>query len=341
MVVSFLRSGTVILIRLLIFLLWVIDEITNFDIRKVLKVFGIALLSVVMVGTFGGLYFSIKTQYISNVVSQLLVPDAYETKVKSVDIGYPKLVKKELPPEISAKAVVIGDGTKILYEKDSEKRLAPASTAKLVTALVTLDLYKLDDVLEVSKECTEIDSTKASLPAGEKFTVKDLLYTMLIGSAGDAACVLATSKVSYDDFIKRMNAKVLRMGMINTNLSNPIGLDGFNGENYSTASDLYILSVEVMKNPIIKDIVGSKKYNLISQDKKFNTLVYTTNLLLWEISESVGIKTGTTEGAGEVLAFDYVDKEKDLKIIVMGSQDRFADTKKLLGWVLGAYSWRK
>ena len=87
----------------------------------------------------------------------------------------------------------------------------------------------------------------------------------------------------------------------------------------------------------MRDVVGMREHTLksgVTQRK-----IYTTNQLLWAIPESVGIKTGRTLAAGEVLIFEYKDEKKDLIIVVMGSEDRFLDTREILNWVLGSYSW--
>ena len=164
---------------------------------------------------------------------------------------------------------------------------------------------------------------------------------MLIGSAGDAACTLANGKVSEDEFITLMNNKAVQLGLNSTHFSNAVGLDGADGSNYSTAEDLYKLASKAVDNGIIKDIVKTKNYEIKSLNSDFDARILNTNRLLDEIPQSVGIKTGTTAGAGEVLIYEYKDSTKDLFIIVMGSQDRFADTKTLLNWSLNSFSWKK
>ena len=121
-----------------------------------------------------------------------------------------------------------------MFENPDEK-LPPASTVKLLTALVAKDIYDENDILIVSKSCTEIDSTKAMLGEGDAFKVSDLIKSMLIGSAGDSACVIATSKIDEKEFVSKMNDKAQLLGMSSTNFSNPTGLDELDNSQYSTA----------------------------------------------------------------------------------------------------------
>jgi D-alanyl-D-alanine carboxypeptidase (penicillin-binding protein 5/6) len=243
---------------------------------------------------------------------------------------------------VTSKSYLVADikNSKILYEHNSNQKLPPASTAKLMTALIALDIYQLGDVLEVPEPCTTIDSTKVFLPAKSRFSVKDLIYSMLIGSAGDSACVLSLDKLPYENFVSLMNRKASLIGLLNTHFSNPIGLDDDTGQNFSTVQDLFTPAKSVMQNPIISDAVKTRAYELKSQGGPFDINVYSTNKLLSEIPNTLGIKTGTTESAGEVFIYNYADKEKNLIVIVMGSTDRLSDTKKLLAWALNSYSWK-
>src|SRR5258708_16310878 len=115
--------------------------------------------------------------------------------------------------------------SKPLYQLNSLAKMAPASTTKLMTALVALDLYKLDDVVEVPNICTLIDSERAGFKPGDQVLIKDMLYALLIKSAGDAACTLAIDKVTYGQFVTLMNKKAQQLGMHNTSFTNPVGLD--------------------------------------------------------------------------------------------------------------------
>jgi len=280
------------------------------------------------------------------------VPDALTYEIygaPSMQIQSAKTVlgantKREFPyqaeniplPVISAKAVIVVDvnTNKVLFELNSEEKLAPASTTKLMTALVALDLYNTEEDLEVPSFCTTIEGSKAGFSEGEKVKASDLLKALLISSSGDAACTLATGKTSYSEFVEKMNTKASELGMNNTFFTNPVGLDSTDGSHYSTAKDLYTLSRKAMSNELIRNSVKTKEIEIGVRK------ITSTNKLLWEIPETIGIKTGTTAAAGEVLIYEYSDEIKNIEIIVMGSTDRFADTKALLTWTEQGFVWK-
>jgi D-alanyl-D-alanine carboxypeptidase (penicillin-binding protein 5/6) len=137
-----------------------------------------------------------------------------------------------------------------------------------------------------------------------------------------------------------MNEKAKNLGMKKTSFSNPVGLDADGNQvHYSTAKDLYKLASASTSNPLIKDIVSKRYYYIETEDQKFTKYITNTNKLLSEIPHTTGIKTGTTAGAGEVLIYEYEADGKDLIIVVMGSSDRFYDTRALLSWTLRSYDW--
>jgi len=281
-----------------------------------------------------------KTGYLSNIVYEKISPDY--VPAPNVVVKYPISRSLYPNPEISAKSAIAIDKktNKVLFEKNPDEKLPPASTVKLMTALVAKDIYDENDVLTVSKNCTEIDSTKALLKEGSKFTITDLVGSMLIGSAGDSACVIANSKVSEEDFVNKMNNKAQVLGMSSTNFSNPVGLDEVGNSQYSTTKDLYKLSKHVTSFSDLREIVGKKSFVMHPVDEDGSFTITNTNKTLWDIPNSVGVKTGTTQGAGEVLIYEYKDDKSDIFIIVMGSTDRFTDTEKILDWVQEQYIWR-
>ncbi len=305
----------------------------------------VVILGLIIAGPTISKQIKIKSDYVGDGLVFMLYPTnpfdrsgPADTQTEQED--YPVFENPFSLPSTSAKAVLIYDVNheKILYNYNNSVRLAPASTTKLATALVALDLYDLNRKLVVPENCTLLDTQSVGLPAGAVFTFKDLLYSLLIQSAGDAACVMYAS-VDYDVFVTKMNEMAVQLGMTNTRFTNPIGLDGINGGHYSTADDLLKLAVKATKAEIVREIVSTQEYALTSVDGNFSTTIYNTNQLLWEIPNTLGIKTGRTAEAGEVLIYQYEEDDKNLIIIVMGSEDRFYDTKTLLDWVLRAYRW--
>ncbi len=292
--------------------------------------------------------YSFKTDYIRNVaLGVVAVENQADNSSNTLGLSdqkkdLPILISKIDLPEITSSAVLVVDrrNHKTLFEKNSKKRLASASTTKLMTALIALDVFALDDQITISEDCANIDSTKADLPVGQSFRVESLLNAMLVASAGDAACALASGKVTQDEFVYRMNQKAYQMGLYSSYFTNPIGLDGLNSSHFSTAQDLFKLADAAVKINILKNIVAKKEYTVKSINEEYIGKLESTNKLLTEIPQSVGVKTGTTAEAGQVLIYEYSDENKDLMLIVMGSTDRFSDVRVLLNWVSASYSWK-
>jgi len=117
-------------------------------------------------------------------------------------------------------------------------------------------------------------------------------------------------------------------------------LMGIDNSQHSTAKDLYKLSKYVTSFSDLEDIVGTKSFTMHPVGEGDFLTITNTNKTLWSIDNSVGVKTGTTRGAGEVLVYEYRDDEKDIFIVVMGSRDRFTDTEKILDWVNELYIWK-
>ena len=288
------------------------------------------------------------TGVVSEIYGVPRAPDAVPTVGNADVLGArgsanknPVLVNKRAFPFITAKAHLVIDNKskKIFSEHNTNITFAPASTTKLITALVSTELYSENEILTATDTCAAVESTKLWLPVGSQYTVKDLVYSLLINSAGDAGCILATSKVSQQEFVELMNKKAKELGLENTNFTNPIGLDGVDGSNYSSVWDLYVLSNKIMENNMLRGIVRTRTYSFTDVLGELNVNLENTNKLLWDIPETVGIKTGRTTGAGEVLIYRYDDGEKDITIIVMSSEDRFLDTQDLLKWTLSSYKW--
>lgn len=342
MTLSFVQKLLLFGVDVAIFILRTLEIITS---TKSLKIYKKVIKTTVILLAFSFISFlvySYKTQYLAKVAngyfsdSFKFFANQYQPK------EFPILINSGSVPLVTSKSYIVADikNSKILTQYNSSEKLPPASTAKLMTALIALDIYKIDEILEVPEICTMIESTKIYLPAKSRFSVKDLIYSMLIGSAGDSACVLSTGKLPYENFVSLMNRKASLIGLLDSHFSNPIGLDDDGGQNYSTVQDLFTLAKTVMRNQTILDAVKTPMYEIKSQDSLFSTKVFSTNKLLWEVPNTLGIKTGTTESAGEVFIYNYADTEKNLIIVVMGSTDRFSDTRKLLSWAFNSYSWK-
>jgi len=243
-------------------------------------------------------------------------------------------------PVLSAQgaiAVDLGSGV-TLYEKNPTASLLPASTTKIVTALVALDSYSLDQVLTVPKGAT-VDGQKMGLYIGEQIKFEDLLNALLIYSANDAAMTLALDYPGgYDAFIAAMNDKAKALSMADSHFENPVGLDG--STQITTAKDLLRVSEVAMRNPVFSKIVGTKSITVTDITGKSKYYLNNVNELLGNVPGVMGVKTGWTENARENLV-TYLERDgRKIIIVVLGSQDRFGETKELIDWIFTNYDWQ-
>lgn len=224
-----------------------------------------------------------------------------------------------------------------LYEKQADTKLLPASTTKIITALVALDVYKLDQIIKIPAG-VRVDGQKIGLYEGELMSVENLLKALLIYSANDSAEALAKAyPFGREAFVNLMNIKAHELNMKNTNFYNPAGLDG--DAQYSTAKDL-VRAVEIAtKNPVFMNIVGTKEIEISDVNKMNKYKLKNINKLLWEVEGVKGIKTGWTENARENLV-TYIERDGHTIIIaLLGSSDRFGETKELINWIFESYHW--
>jgi D-alanyl-D-alanine carboxypeptidase (penicillin-binding protein 5/6) len=251
---------------------------------------------------------------------------------------YPKKRDFYPPPIVSAKGVYIYDPDSgvVLFKKNPNKRLFPASTTKVMTAIVSLDNYSLGDVLEVRKLVN--DGKDMGLFAGERMSVENLLYGALVHSANDAAFVLANNYPGgIDAFVDKMNKKAIEIGLKNTRFDNPAGYDSVN--QYTTAHDLAILSNYVLQNQTLAHIVGTKSITVADESYSYFHYLRNVNELLGDIPGVAGVKTGSTPEAGENLVSLVKRGERKVIIAVLNSKDRFGETRNLIDWIFNEYKW--
>lgn len=243
-------------------------------------------------------------------------------------------------PQLSAKSVLaldLNSGT-ILYSKNLDEQLPIASLTKLMTALVVMKNKNLTDTIIVGKRDQGVIGNNAGLVAGEILTVDSLLHALLISSSNDAAVTLADGIVEdQTKFADLMNAQAKSMGLNNTHFANPVGWDS--DENYSTTLDLVKIVKEFLKNESLKKIVQIKQMNISSVDGKRIHELLTTNKLLLENPEVVGIKTGFTSKAFGNLIILTNHQSSQVLTIVLGSENREQDTRELLDWLFQVYRW--
>lgn len=252
--------------------------------------------------------------------------------------AYPVNVTGVAVPNLSSSSVLVIDAqTKtIIYSKAPDLQLKPASTTKIMTALVSLDYYPLNKVLTVKNDYYPGQTMK--LVKGEQMTVENLLYGLLVLSGNDAGYTLAENySGGLDNFVQAMNQKAKKFHLEKTSFTNPVGLDEKN--HFTTTHDLAILTSEAMKNPVFERLVDTKTITVadISGEKKH--VLKNINELLGEVQGLKGVKTGWTEEAGECLVSYTERNDEKIITVVLGSLDRFGDTKKLIEWVFANFKW--
>lgn len=256
--------------------------------------------------------------------------------------------------DISAPNLLLAETNsgRILYEKNIDEKIYPASITKLMTAILVVENCDLDEIVIVSENAViSVPSgyVNANLQVGEELTVEDLLYAMLIPSANDAANALAEHVGgSIESFATMMNTRAKELGCTGSNFNNPSGLHEEN--HYTTTRDLYLISQKVISDDTIKKIIGTTKYTLPKTnkyDKTDRTFTTTNYMKRRELSKyyyqyCIGAKTGYTGDAKNcVVAFAQKDGI-ELTAIVMGEDakikgQKFLDAKEMFEYVFNNY----
>lgn len=249
-------------------------------------------------------------------------------------------IDSSTPPQSSAQAIYIFEpstGT-VLYAKNPDKALPMASTTKIMTALVALDIYPPDEILTVHTADDAVGHTMKLLPQ-DRLTVTDLLYGLLVNSGNDAALALAENYPGgdYRDFIALMNQKASALGLTNTRFSNASGLD--DPSHYTSVRDLSLLAKKLLENDLLRQIVATKEITVTSATNH-SYLLTSTNQLLGTVPGVLGLKTGWTPVAGECLVTFSNRDGHQLITAILGSQNRFSDSENLINWTYDHTVWK-
>ncbi|MBU5482899.1 D-alanyl-D-alanine carboxypeptidase [Clostridium sp. MSJ-11] len=226
----------------------------------------------------------------------------------------------------------------VLAEKNSEIIIPMASTTKIITALIALDYGDLDKEVEISSRAASIRGSIVGYRKGEKITIRELTYGLMLRSGNDAAIAIAEGiSGTVEEFVKLMNEYASKIGLIDTHFHSPHGLD--NPEHYSTAYDLAILTAESKRHPLFDKIVSEKDVD--GKNYGFTRSYHNINKILWQIPEANGVKTGYTGGAGKCLVTSVECNGSDVIIVVLNSSDRWNDTAKINNYVKDNYEYKK
>lgn len=240
--------------------------------------------------------------------------------------------------EVTAAGVVVldVDSGVYLYKRNEEELLSPASTTKILTALVALDSFNLDDIVTVKRVANS--GQVMGLVPGERITVENLLFGALIHSGNDAAWALAEHYPGGSEaFVKAMNAKAQVLHLTKSTFTNPVGYD--DPGHKMTPMDLARLGSIALDNKVIAKMVAIPQITVSDVTHTYFHPLTNVNQLLGKIPGVGGIKTGWTEEAGENLITLVERGDRRVIIVVLKSLDRFADTTRLIHWVFGNYQW--
>lgn len=236
-------------------------------------------------------------------------------------------------PQIDALAAIIVDrrSNTVLWSRNADMAVPMASTTKLMTALLALQVLQPDDIVVVSSAAL-VGNASMGLQAGEQISVRALLYGALMVSGNDAATELAIAAAgNVPAFVQRMNEQALAWGMKDTHFVNPHGLDA--PGHVSSTRDLVTLAQHVLENPLLAEIVATRRTTIAGY-----TLV-STNQLLGNYEGVYGVKTGTTDAAGQVLIAAARRLGGDVITVVLNSPDRFSETTRLLDYYFEHWRW--
>jgi serine-type D-Ala-D-Ala carboxypeptidase (penicillin-binding protein 5/6) len=240
---------------------------------------------------------------------------------------------------ITAKSAILIEATtgRVLYEKNAFEKLPMASTTKVMTAILAIENCRLDDIITVSRKASEVGESSIWLAEGEKLTMSDMLFGLMLASGNDAAVAIAEHVAgSVDAFAAMMNAKAKEIGAYNTNFSNPNGLPI--DDHYTTAYDLAIISAYAMRNDFFRELVKTEYKTIPWEGHEYKRVVKNKNKLLWQYEGGNGIKTGYTKAAGKCLSAAAERDGMQLISIVLSAPDMFNDCMKLMNYGFENYS---
>lgn len=249
--------------------------------------------------------------------------------------GITDVTKDEI--DISAGQAILVDGEtgEILYEKNAYERAYPASTTKIMTALVTLETLEennspIGQIVEVPRSAQGVEGSSLYLAEGEEISIEDLLYGLLLVSGNDAAVALAEIiGGNEENFVDMMNDKAKQLGCKGTHFTNPNGL--FDENHYTTASDMAKISCEAMKNSTFRDIVRTKTWIAHRRSSDYSTFG-NKNKTIYEYDGGTGIKIGYTQNSGRTLVASSKRDGREMIAVVMSAPNWFDDAYRLMDY---------
>lgn len=236
-------------------------------------------------------------------------------------------------PRVTALAAIVLDPAtgQVLYEKNADMRLAPASTTKIMTGLLLLEKCLPGDLLVAPTTVKDVKESSAHLMPGERLSAKEMLYALMLRSANDG-CHTVACHISGDEtkFAKLMNERAKELGCTSTNFANPHGLP--NDSHWTTARDLTKMASQAMKYPDFAKAVATQKHVLKRSMNTKDTLLVNRDRWLGMDVRAKGIKTGFTRAAGQCFVGYAVEGDRHVMTAILKSQNWVADQQFLVDW---------
>ena len=218
----------------------------------------------------------------------------------------------------------------VLLSHNESEKLLMASTTKIMTALVTIELADLNSEFTIPKEAAGIEGSSIYLSEGETFKVIDLLYGLMIRSGNDSAVALAIATAgSESHFVHLMNQKAAAIGAENTSFANPHGLNAEN--HYTTAYDLALITANAMDNPLLQEIASTKYYKCTTKQGTVREF-HSNNKFILNYPYATTSKTGWTTAAGRCLTTAAKKEDMELVSVLLYAPNWFDDAMKMMDW---------
>lgn len=228
----------------------------------------------------------------------------------------------------TAEIVIEVNSNRVLHQKNAYEKKYMASTTKILTAITVIENCDQNEIVTVTKDTVGVEGSSIYLEVGEKLSVKDLLFGLMLRSGNDCAETLAKHVGgSIENFVVYMNDLAKKIGAKSSNFVNPHGLHDEN--HYTTAYDLGLISCYAMKNSLFREIVGTKKVKIPFTTREYDRVLINKNKMLSEFEGSTGIKTGFTKKAGRCLVSSCKRDGMELITVVLNCPPMFERSKTL------------
>lgn len=239
-----------------------------------------------------------------------------------------------------AMVVLEGNTNTVLYSKNANQELAMASTTKIVTAILAIENCKdLDEKFLVSEKAIGIEGTSIYLKSGERLSMRELLYGLILASGNDCAVAIAEYFEGEEHFVEMMNNLAESLGLEHTHFANPHGLDAEG--HYTSAYDLAVLTSYALKNPTFKEIVSTERMVIEKNDLYQARYLKHKNRLLFTDKNCIGVKTGFTDNAGRCLVHAHEENGMQLISVVLNCGPMFEECDRLTKLAMDNYTMKE